>query len=109
MMDKIIEIVKKYNDISFYITIPIWDNYGRNIINEKSLEEYENISYKPIEIVRENMKLVKKLILIPKNKYKYYDHFKKIFINIVSTYIIYITQMDLTNKQIEYFNKLENK
>jgi hypothetical protein len=96
--------------LTFIITIPIWDNNGKNYMKEiynNNLEK-QNIDYGDFDIINKIKisKYFKKIKLIPKEKFTYIDHNFLLYKNktIQNTYIIVLSN---TDHQIEYFDKID--
>jgi hypothetical protein len=85
------------HQLTFIITIPIWDNIGRQIMKELYNNELEkqNIDYGDFEIVNEikKSKYFKGLRMIPKEKFTYIDHNFELYKNktIQNTYVIILS------------------
>ena len=66
------------DQLTFIITIPIWDSHGRCVMKEMFNNELEkqNIDYGDFLIMKEirESKYFKKLRMIPKEKFTYIDH-----------------------------------
>ena len=84
------------NDLTFIITIPIWDLEGKkNFINNLS---YQNIDYGDFEIIKEISESEFHIItrMIAKENFTYIDHNFKLSKNktIQNTYVIVISTND---------------
>jgi hypothetical protein len=83
--------------LTFIITIPIWDSYGKNIMKELFNNDLEkqNIDYGDFNIMKEikESKYFKKLKMIPKEKFTYIDHNFELYKNktIQNTYVIILS------------------
>lgn len=92
-------------DLTFIITIPIWDNLGKTIMKTTYNNEYEkqNIDYGEFDIINKIKisKYFKCLRMIPKEKFTYLDHNFELYKNktIQNTYVII-----LSNKTINADN-----
>jgi len=88
--------------LTFFITIPIWDNIGRNIMKEQYNNELEkqNIDYGDFSIVNNvrESKYFKGLRMIPKEKFTYVDHNFELYKNktIQNTYVIVLSNSELS-------------
>ena len=80
----------KQKNLTFFITLPVWDNIGKSILNEKSIVEYEEFNI--INVIKSSPYL-KYIKMINKNKFSYYDynHQKKKNKTIQHTYLIVLT------------------
>jgi hypothetical protein len=106
---KIINHMEESNEkLAFIITIPIWDNEGKQIMMDNNMENNNNIiKYNDFEI----MDVIKKspffrgLRMISKDDFTYMDHNFYLFKNktIQNTYIIIMSNYE--NNYIEYINK----
>ena len=100
--------------LTFFITIPIWDFEGRNIMKEQYNNELEkqNIDYGDFPIIKEikESEFFKALRMIPKEKFTYIDHNFELYKNktIQNTYVIILSNGDIdTTKFNEYdFEKI---
>jgi hypothetical protein len=87
------------NDLTFIITIPIWDLEGKkNFINNLS---YQNINYGDFEIIKKitESEFHRVTRMIAKENFTYIDHNFKLSKNktIQNTYVIILS----TNEQID--------
>jgi hypothetical protein len=77
-------------DLTFIITIPIWDSHGQLLMNNKP-----NINYGDFEIIKEikESKYFKGLRMVPKEKFTYIDHNFGLYKNktIQDTYVIILS------------------
>jgi hypothetical protein len=93
--------------LTFIITIPIWDNIGRNYMKELYSNELEkqNIEYGDFQIVNDirGSKYFKGLRMIPKEKFTYIDHNFELYKNktIQNTYVIILSN---SNQNMSYMN-----
>ena len=113
-VNKIIKHMDNSNEqLSFIITIPIWDNEGKQIMANNMIENNNNIiNYDDFEIMIEikKSKYFKGLRMISKDDFTYMDHNFYLFKNktIQNTYVIvmsnyecnYIEQINLYNFNI---------
>ncbi len=96
---------KTKENLTFIITIPIWDNIGRDYMKSNYANELEkqNIDYGDFPIVNSvrESKYFKGLRMIPKEKFTYVDHNFELYKNktIQNTYVIILSnsEPDLTN------------
>jgi len=87
--------------LTFFITIPIWDNEGRNVMKtlyDNELEK-QNIDYGDFEIISK-IKMspyFKHMRMIPKEKFTYIDHNFELYKNktIQNTYVIILSNADI--------------
>lgn len=80
----------KKKNLTFFITLPVWDNIGKTILNTKTLFDYEEFNI--INVIKSSPYL-KYIKMINKNKFSYYDyhHQKKKNTTIQHTYIIVLS------------------
>ncbi len=88
-------------NLTFIITIPIWDNIGKQIMKDNMMENNNNIiNYDDFNIMNDirKSKYFKGLKMISKNDFTYMDHNFHLFKNktIQNTYIIVMSNMDCT-------------
>jgi hypothetical protein len=108
-INKILSILENTNNkISFLITIPIWDTYGKNIMEEQqSKNNNDNIDYGDFDIMSKifNSKFYYGKLMISKNDFTYIDHNFYLFKNktIQNTYIII-----LSNYNNNYIDIIKN-
>jgi hypothetical protein len=100
-INKIFNFLKdSNNELTFIITIPIWDTEGRNIMRELYNNELEkqNIEYGDFPIISEIRKseYYKEILMIPKEKFTYVDHNFDLYKNktIQNTYVIVLSNTD---------------
>lgn len=88
-------------DLTFIITIPVWDIIGKKIINNNNTIDYGD--FQIINDIR-NSQFLKEIKIIPKEKFTYLDHNFELYKNktIQNTYVII-----LSNKK-DYNNYLDN-
>ncbi len=97
-------------NLTFIITIPIWDSYGRNIMKQMFNNELEkqNIDYGDFLIMKEirESKFFKKLRMIPKEKFTYVDHNFELYKNktIQNTYVIILSNSSMDFNNLEDYN-----
>jgi hypothetical protein len=108
---KLFECLKESTEeLTFIITIPIWDTEGRNIMKELYNNELEkqNIEYGDFPIISEIKKsdYYRELLMIPKDKFTYVDHNFELYKNktIQNTYIIILSNI---NKKFDYINNYD--
>ena len=86
--------------LTFIITIPIWDNIGRNYMKEHYANELgkQNIDYGDFPIVNgvRESKYFRGLRMIPKEKFTYVDHNFELYKNktIQNTYVIILSNCE---------------
>jgi hypothetical protein len=100
-INKLLYFLNETNkDLTFFITIPIWDNYGKSIMNNKTDIDYGD--FKIIDVIKKS-KYMKKIKMISKENFTYMDHNYHLFKNITiqHTYIIVLSN---TNKN---FNNID--
>jgi len=91
------EANKNDKELTFIITIPIWDNEGKKAMKEEFNNELpqQNIDYGDFEIINtmKQSKYFKILRMIPKEKFTYIDHNHLLIKNktIQNTYVIIIS------------------
>ena len=87
-------------ELTFIITIPIWDYDGQLLMNNKP-----NINYGDFEIIKEikESKYFKGLKMIPKEKFTYIDHNFGLYKNktIQDTYVIILSNKTIDTNIIE--------
>lgn len=107
---KIFEHLNNSNNIkeelSFIITIPIWDNYGKEYMAQNMVENNNNIiKYDEFEIMNEirNSIYFKGLRMISKEEFTYMDHNFYLFKNktIQNTYVIV-----MSNYECDFIDKI---
>jgi hypothetical protein len=105
-VNKIFNFLKESTEeLTFIITIPIWDIEGRNKMKELYNNELEkqNIEYGDFQIISEIKKsdYFREMLMIPKEKFTYVDHNFDLYKNktIQNTYVIVLSN---TNKKFDY-------
>ena len=100
-INKLFNLLENNEDLTFIITIPIWDYEGRLYMKEKYNNELEkqNIDYGEFEIInkiKEN-KFFKHLKMIPKEEFTYIDHNFELYKNktIQNTYVILLSNYNI--------------
>jgi len=90
-------------DLTFFITIPIWDNYGKSIMNNKTDIDYGD--FKIINVIKKS-KYMKKIKMISKENFTYMDHNYHLFKNITiqHTYIIVLSNTNKNFDNIDNYN-----
>lgn len=84
-------------NLTFIITIPIWDFYGKNMMKKQFNNELkkQNIDYGDFLIMDEikKSKYLKKIRMIPKEEFTYIDHNFELYKNktIQNTYVIILS------------------
>ncbi len=103
-INKLLYFLKETNEeLTFIITIPIWDLEGRNKMKELYNNELEkqNIDYGDFSIIShvKNSEYFRGIRLIPKEKFTYIDHNFELYKNktIQNTYVIM-----LSNKNTDF-------
>jgi hypothetical protein len=114
-LKKILNILETSdNNLTFIITIPIWDNYGKEIMKNKFNNELkkQNINYGDFNIVNElrESRFFKKVKMIPKEEFTYIDHNFNLYKNktIQNTYIFIISNDNYDFDKLDKydFNKI---
>lgn len=106
----ILEYLNTNKDLTFIITIPIWDEKGKEIMKEKFNNEleYQNIDYGDFEIVNivRESKYFKTLRMIPKEDFTYIDHNFLLYKNktIQNTYVIILSNTNIDIKLLDTYN-----
>ncbi len=106
---KIINHMDKTKEkLAFIITIPIWDNEGKQIMLDNNMENNNNIiKYDDFEIMGtiRNSKYFRGLRMISKDDFTYMDHNFYLFKNktIQNTYVIV-----MSNYENDYIDKINN-
>jgi len=100
-INKLFNFLKESTEeLTFIITIPIWDTEGRNIMKELYNNELEkqNIEYGDFPIIYEikNSEYYREMLMIPKEKFTYVDHNFDLYKNktIQNTYVIVLSNTD---------------
>lgn len=100
-------------ELTFIITIPIWDTLGKSIMKNKYNNEFEkqNIDYGDFEIMNKirSSKYLREIRMIPKEKFTYLDHNFELYKNktIQNTYVIILSNkiIDVTYlNNYDFFN-----
>jgi hypothetical protein len=105
---KIINHMEKSSEkLAFIITIPIWDNEGKQIMLDNNMENNNNIiKYEDFEImgIIRNSKFFRGLRMISKDDFTYMDHNFYLFKNktIQNTYVIVMSNYE--NNYIDIIN-----
>lgn len=108
---KVIGFLKNAPDnLTFIVTIPIWDKAGQKIMKElynNGLEK-QNIDYGEFEIIN-LMKMsgfMKGIRMIPKEKFTYIDHSFELYKNktIQNTYVIILSNTDIKTDMLEGYD-----
>ena len=95
--------------LAFIITIPIWDNEGKQIMLDNNMENNNNIikynDFEIMNVIKKN-KFFRGLRMISKDEFTYMDHNFYLFKNktIQNTYIIIMSNYD--NNYINIINKM---
>ena len=107
---RLLELLKDSSELSFIITIPIWDTEGRKIMKELYNNELEkqNIDYGDFEIMNtiRQSPFLKKIKMIPKEKFTYLDHNFNLYKNrtIQNTYILVLSNTTKDFNEIDSYN-----
>lgn len=107
---RLLELLKDSSELSFIITIPIWDTEGRKIMKELYNNELEkqNIDYGDFEIMNtiRQSPFLKKIKMIPKEKFTYLDHNFNLYKNrtIQNTYILVLSNTTKDFNEIDGYN-----
>ena len=96
--------------LTFIITIPIWDNEGKEYMKQLNSENNNNnIKYDDMKIIKKvkNSKFFSGLRMISKSDFTYMDHNFHLFKNetIQNTYIIVLSNFQ--NKYIDFINDID--
>lgn len=96
--------------LCFLITIPIWDNEGKEIMKENNMENNNDvINYSDMEIMKnvKDSEYFKGLRMISKNDFTYVDHNFHLYKNktIQNTYIIILSNFE--NNYIDIVNEID--
>ena len=94
--------------LTFIITIPIWDDYGKEYMAKNMVENNNNIiKYNDFEIMTEirNSIFFKGIRMISKDKFTYMDHNFYLFKNktIQNTYVII-----MSNYECDFIDTINN-
>lgn len=107
---KIFSYLNSSEELTFFITIPIWDTFGKNIMKQLFNNELEkqNIDYGDFNIIKEIKESLffKKLRMIPKEEFTYVDHNFELYKNktIQNTYIIILSNTNNDFSKIDDYN-----
>jgi hypothetical protein len=99
-INKLLKFLNSSQPLTFIITIPIWDNIGRNYMKEHYNNDLEkqNIDYGDFPIVNKvkESQYFKGLRMISKEKFTYVDHNFELYKNktIQNTYVILLSNSD---------------
>jgi hypothetical protein len=104
---KLFNFLKNKDEITFIITIPIWDNIGKEIMRGKNEENNnDTIEYDDFLIINKikNSEYFRGLRMISKNDFTYLDHNFHLYKNttIQNTYIIILSNFE--NNYIDVIN-----
>jgi hypothetical protein len=110
-ISNILKYIEQTTDnLTFIITIPIWDSIGQEYMKNEYNNNFEKqtINYGEFEIMEEirDSKYFKGLRMIPKEKFTYVDHNFELYKNktIQNTYVIFISNQDIS---LESFNNYD--
>jgi hypothetical protein len=100
------QLDKSDKQLTFIITIPIWDNTGKEMMEKMNMENNNNkIDYEDFEIMNtiRNSKHFRGLRMISKNDFTYMDHNFYLFKNktIQNTYV-----MVMSNRECNYIDTI---
>lgn len=101
---------KTNEQLTFIITIPIWDLHGKSVMKEIYNNELEkqNIDYGDFLIMKEikESKYFKKIRMLPKEKFTYVDHNFELYKNktIQNTYVIILSNSNIEFEKLEDYN-----
>jgi hypothetical protein len=106
---KIISHLNMTQELTFIITIPIWDLEGKKYMATNLTENNNNIiKYDDFEIMNiiKTSKFFKGLRMISKEKFTYFDHNFHLYKNktIQNTYVIIMSNMDIS---MDYINNYD--
>ena len=100
-INKLFYFLENNEELTFIITIPIWDYEGRLYMKEKYNNELEkqNIDYGEFEIINEikTSKFYKHMKMIAKEEFTYIDHNFELYKNktIQNTYVILLSNYNI--------------
>jgi hypothetical protein len=107
-INHLLEFLEYGKKLCFILTIPIWDNYGKNIMEKNNKSNNNNVlKYDDFEIMKKvrNSKFLKGIKMIYKDNFTYFDHNFELYKNttIQNTYIIVLSNFD--NNYFDIINK----
>jgi hypothetical protein len=107
-IDRLFEYLNICNNLTFIITIPIWDLEGQTQMKEIYGGENILISYGDFDIINKIKisKFFKGLRMVPKEEFTYLDHNFKLYKNktIQNTYIIILSNNKVDLKYLNSYN-----
>lgn len=109
-INKLFGYLKSSEPLTFIITIPIWDNIGRNYMKEHFNNELEkqNIDYGDFPIVNKvrESEYFRGLRMISKEKFTYVDHNFELYKNktIQNTYVIMLSNCEQNLKHLDSYD-----
>ena len=98
------------DNLTFIITIPIWDKLGKLIMKDKYNNDFEkqNIDYGEFEIINKirQSKYLKGLRMIPKEEFTYLDHNFELYKNktIQNTYVIILSNKIIDTSYLDNYD-----
>ena len=106
-LNMILKFLDNNADLTFIITIPIWDSNGKKIMLEKyNNEKYSAIDYGEFKIIDTilSCKYFKEYRMISKDQFTYIDHNFLLFKNktIQNTYVIILSNTSIMNTLSDY-------
>jgi hypothetical protein len=109
-INKILGLLEDDKQLTFIITIPIWDINGKTLMKNKynNLLSYQNIDYGEFDIINKikQSKYLKHLSMIPKENFTYVDHNFELYKNktIQNTYIIILSNTLFDDNLLKFYN-----
>ena len=110
-IERVLKFLEKSKEnLTFIITIPIWDNVGRHIMKELYNNELEkqNIDYGDFEIIYKikDSQYYRTMRMIQKEKFTYIDHNFDLYKNktIQNTYVFILSNQDIKEKPLEEYD-----
>jgi hypothetical protein len=106
-LNRILKFLDNNDDLTFIITIPIWDSNGKKIMLEKyNNEKYSAIDYGEFKIIDTilSCKYFKEYRMISKDQFTYVDHNFLLYKNktIQNTYVIILSNTSIINTLTDY-------
>lgn len=111
-INRLINFLDGENELTFIITIPIWDIEGKKEMKEKYNNELEkqNIDYGDFEIMNviKSSKYFRVIKMIPKEEFTYIDHNFELLKNktIQNTYVIVLSNREFDVEKFNSYNYL---
>ena len=109
-INKILGLLNDDKQLTFIITIPIWDINGKTLMKNKynNLLSYQTIDYGEFDIINKikQSKYLKHLSMIPKENFTYVDHNFELYKNktIQNTYIIILSNTLFDDNLLKFYN-----